>query len=287
MLVAQITDCHVVERGRLLSDRVDTAASLRTIVDRLVDLDPAVVVATGDLVNDGTAEQYHHLHELLAPVADRLVAVPGNHDDRTGMRRVFPWLPPGGPDDPIRQVVDLDQLRIVTLDTTVPGEHGGRLGEDQLDWLDRVLQESAGRPTLIAQHHPPFETGIAWMDEVGLDDAASQEEVVRRHDHVVGVVCGHVHRPVTTAFAGTVASCWPSTGAQVALRLDGERYRYSNESPALVLHRLDDRGRLTSHLLPVTDDTSSGSEWLPPWARDELHGGSSVPSASGSDPDDV
>lgn len=266
VLIAQITDCHVVERGALLADRVDTAAGLRAAVDRIGSLAPLpdLVIATGDLVNDARSEQYDHLVELLAPLPMPIVAIPGNHDDRTELRRRFPSLPPGGPDEPIHHVVDGHEVRVVALDSTVPGEHGGRLGPTQLDWLDGVLADDASRPTLVALHHPPFLTGVGWMDEVGLADADALAAVIGRYRTVVAVVAGHVHRPVTTAFAGTVASCWPSTGAQVDLALDGSRYRYVDEPAAFALHRWDPTGRLTSHTCAV----DRAPTWLPSWAAD-------------------
>lgn len=264
MLIAQITDCHIVEPGALLFGRVDTAASLRAALGRIEDMRPRpdVVIATGDLVNDGRPEQYRNLAGLLGELTVPVVVSPGNHDDRDELRALFPTLPPGGPDDPLDHVVDGFAVRLVSLDTTVPGSHGGHLTPDQLAWLDLVLGSEPTRPTLLCQHHPPFRTGIAWMDEVGLDDPTEEAAVVERHRNVVAVTSGHVHRPISTRFAGTIASCWPSTGAQVALALDGTPYGYVDEPPAIVLHRWDPAGGLTSHLCYVDQPPT----WLPDWA---------------------
>ena len=102
MLIAQITDCHIVEPGGLMADRVDPAAGLRRAIAVINDLDPRpdLVLATGDLVNDGTPAQYDHLVPLLDQIAAPLLVIPGNHDDRTELRRRFDGLPDGGPDEP-------------------------------------------------------------------------------------------------------------------------------------------------------------------------------------------
>lgn len=270
MLIAQITDCHVVARGRLLAGRVDTAAMLRRALAHIVGLDPRpeLVLATGDLVNDGTPEEYDRLVELLAGLDGiPIVVIPGNHDDRDELRRRFPGLPTADEHDGrLDRVVETHPVRIVALDTTEPGEHGGRIRPDQMGWLEAVLAAEPDRPTLVAQHHPPFETGIAWMDEVGLVGADLEADVLARHRNVVGVVAGHVHRLVMSPFGGTVASCWPSTGAQVALRLDGTRYLYADEPAAVALHRWSPGHGLTS-LLSQVDEART---WLPDWARAEL-----------------
>lgn len=270
MLIAQITDCHIVANGELLAGRVDTAAALRRAIDHLSRMTPRpdVVLATGDLVNDARPEEYDQLVEILDGLGEiPLVVIPGNHDDRDEMRRRFPGLPgPEEHDGRLDRIVEGYPVRIVALDTTEPGEHGGRIRPDQMGWLDAVLAAEPDRPTLIAQHHPPFTTGIDWMDEVGLEGAELEAQVLARHHHVVGVVAGHVHRLVMTPFGGTVASCWPSTGAQVALRLDGARYRYTDEPAAVAVHRWTPDDGLASHLSPVVD----AATWLPDWAAAEL-----------------
>jgi 3',5'-cyclic-AMP phosphodiesterase len=268
MLIAQITDCHVVEHGELLADRVDTAGALNTAIDHLHAMSPRpdVVLATGDLVNDGRPAQYDQLASILTRLEIPVHVVPGNHDDRDALRRLFPDLPDGQVSEGrLDHVIDGYSVRLVGLDTTVPGEHGGRISAAQMSWLDQVLSADPDRPTLVFQHHPPFVTGIDWMDEVGLAGRELEAATIARHPNVLGVVCGHVHRPITAAFGGTVASCWPSTGAQVALALDGGRYRYVDDAAAVAVHRWHPVDGFVSHLSPVT----SSETWLPAWAAEQ------------------
>jgi 3',5'-cyclic-AMP phosphodiesterase len=263
MLVAQITDCHVVARGQRFSGRVDTGANLRLAVRQLNAMSPRpdVVLATGDLVNDGVAAEYDELAAILAELEIALYAVPGNHDDRRLLRETLEQVPRGGPDDRIDFVVDEHPLRLIGLDTTVPGDHGGESHLDQMDWLDRRLAAEPDRPTLIFQHHPPFTTGIAWMDDVGLRHAERQAAVIERNPNVVAVICGHVHRPIHTVIGRAAVSIAPSTGAQISVELGGQRYVYLDDPPAMALHHWDG-SRLRSHVVQIRDH----ERWLPDWA---------------------
>ena len=114
-------------------------------------------------------------------------------------------------------------MRLVGLDTLVPGEPGGRLDAERLAWLDARLAGAPARPTVIFMHHPPFATGIAVMDGMGLDGAEGFGAVIRRHSQVERIVCGHLHRSIVRRFAGTVACRSPATARQRALGLPPPR----------------------------------------------------------------
>jgi Icc protein len=270
MLIAQLTDCHIVEPGGTMADRVDPTPGLEQAVEFLDSLGDRLdlVLATGDLVNDGTPAQYDQLERILSRLRVPLLAIPGNHDDRTEFRRRFPDVPAGGPDEPIDHVVDRDELRLVCLDTNEPGLHSGRLAPDQLAWLDAALSESGGRPTLVVQHHPPFASGIASMDRYGLDGAEGEAEVLARHHNVIGVVAGHYHRAIHHTIGGTTAFACPSTAVQLAMRLDVAPTTYSPDPPALALHALDGMS-LSTHVVQLVP----GETWVPSWDRDPATAG--------------
>jgi 3',5'-cyclic AMP phosphodiesterase CpdA len=137
----------------------------------------------------------------------------------------------------LHYVVEQWPLRLIGLDTVLPGKTGGLMCAERLAWLDARLAEAPDRPTLIFMHHPPFSTGIEQMDVFGLDNAQAMREVVRRHPQVESVVCGHLHRPVQVRWAGTIASTAPSTGHQVALDLRVHpALEWVMEPPACLLH---------------------------------------------------
>lgn len=223
MLIAQISDLHVVEAGALAMSEMDTNACLARCVARLNGFQPRpdLVLATGDLINNGTAIQYAALRALLAPLDIPVYLLPGNHDDRTELRAAFPdhsYLPPG--DGFVQYVLENYPVRIIALDTMVPGETGGALCQERLAWLADRLAEAPDRPTLIAMHHPPFDTGIGFMDRIGLDGREALAHLLEFYPRVERVICGHVHRPVQSRFGGTVASIAPSTAHQIPLALN-------------------------------------------------------------------
>lgn len=251
MLLAQITDSHILPEGARLAGWVDTAPFLRRCLDVLNALRPApdVVLLTGDLVDGGQAEEYARLRALLRGIRCPVYAVPGNHDDREQFRAAFAgdgYLPPSGY---LQYAVEEYPLRLIGLDSLLPGRVGGRLCAERLAWLDAKLAEAPGRPTLLFVHHPPFPSGIAWMDREGLEGAEEFAAVVRRHPQVERVLCGHLHRPVQARWAGTLASTAPATAHQIVLDLSGDgASAFVMEPPAFQLHLWRPGTGLISHL---------------------------------------
>jgi 3',5'-cyclic AMP phosphodiesterase CpdA len=240
MLLAQISDLHVKAERRLAYGVVDTASMLERCVAAIVALRqrPDAVIATGDLVDLGLPEEYGLLREILSPLASLpLYLLPGNHDEREALRRAFPdhgylrqWAPF------VQYAIDDHALRIVALDTLVPGEGRGELCLSRLSWLDRTLAECA-RPTVVALHHPPFATGIGHMDRITLSNAPALDAVLRRHSHVERVIAGHLHRSIVCRFGGTIASVCPSPAHLVALDLASDAAdHFVLEPPGFQLH---------------------------------------------------
>jgi Icc protein len=261
MLLCQISDPHIVERGTLAYGRVDTPAHLERCVRKILALPrrPDVVVATGDLTDNATAGEYGLLGEILAPLDMPLYLAVGNHDDRDVLRAAFPahtYLL--GEDGFAQYVVEDFAMRLVVLDTLMPGKPGGMLCEKRLAWLDRTLAASS-RPTVVAQHHPPFATGLSFMDRMSLADPAAEGAVISKYAHVERVIAGHHHRTSQARFAGTVASICPSTAHQLLLDLvPGADIRFTFEPSGFQLHLWDGR-QLVTHTAMVEDYPSWGA----------------------------
>lgn len=256
MLVAQISDLHVVPRGGKLDKLMRTPASVEVAVQHLcgLDLAPDAVLVSGDLVDRGSEDEYLLLLELLKPLTMPVYLIPGNHDDRDVMRAVVrdaghDYLPESGF---LHYACDLGDLRLVALDTVVPGQPGGLLCPQRLAWLDECLAAS-DKPTLIMQHHPPFKTGMVRMDDMGLEGSEAEEAIVRRHPQVERILSGHLHRSITRRFGSTIASTAPSTAIAVELGLGSpERLAVIPEPPACLLHFWRDDS-LVTHLSYVDD----------------------------------
>lgn len=268
MLLAQISDPHVVCEGKLAYGRVDTPRMLARCVQRLLAQPHRAdaVVVTGDLTDHATADEYAQLRALLAPLPMPVYLCVGNHDDRDALRRAFPdhpWLL--GEDGFVQYAVDVGALRLVVLDTLQPGAPGGRLCERRLQWLDRTLAASS-RPTVIAQHHPPFATGLTVMDTMGLApaDIDALAAVVARHPHVERIVCGHVHRTAHARLDGTTVSICPSSAHQLQLDLvPGADIRFAYEPAGYQMHWWSGT-QLVTHTCVVDEFPSWGGRDRPP-----------------------
>jgi len=264
MLVAQITDLHILAAGKIYQSpqraippdadpgwsRIDTAQCLTRAVATLNALTPRpnIVVITGDLTDHGGAEEYVNLRGLLAPLQMPAYLILGNHDSREGLRAAFGadgYLPKDGF---LHYTVEDYPLRIVALDTHIPGEHGGLLCAERLQWLDRTLSAVPNKPTLVMMHHPPFATGIEHMDRHALHNPAEFAAVVARHPQVERILCGHLHRTIDKRFAGTIAGTCPSTAHQLVLDINpGAPAEFTFEPPGYQLHLWREGSGLVSH----------------------------------------
>ena len=253
ILIAQISDLHLRPRGLPALGFVDTNALARRAVATLLALRPApaAVLVTGDIADTGDPREYAMAREILSALPMPVQIIPGNHDRRAAMREGLGdtgWI--GSPGEgAINYAVDVGPLRLVCLDSLVEGRALGELGADTLAWLDATLAAAPDRPTVVALHHPPFRTGLSHMDSILLRDGAAMEDVVRRHPQVGRVVCGHVHRAITTGFGGTLAMIVPGVAHQVALDLaDTATALFVMEPPAYLVHTWTTQTGFVSHL---------------------------------------
>ncbi len=202
----------------------------------------------------GRRAEYARLRHLLSPLPMPVYLIPGNHDDREALRQAFADYPKMPREGFIQYVVDDGPLRLVAVDTLLPGKPGGRVDAERLAWLDARLGEAPSKPTMIFMHHPPFKTAIEYMDGIGLEGADAMAEVVRRHPQVERVVCGHLHRSIQSRWAGTVAMTVPATAHQVDLDVRHDvGLSISMEPPGYALHLWRPDTGLVSHVANVGD----------------------------------
>ena len=253
MIIAQISDMHIVAPGKQLYGVIDTASYLRAAVDALLARNPApdVVLVTGDLVNAGSAAEYAVLRAQLDRLPFPCRLIPGNHDARDALRAAFPDHAYLGASGFIQYVDETFPLRLIGLDSLDDGKVPGLLCRDRLAWLERMLAVS-DRPTVIFVHHPPFLTGMGHMDGQPLAGSDAFAAIVGRYRNVERVMAGHVHRSAQARWAGTLASTCPSTAHQFVLDLNAsDRLDYALEPPGFQLHVWRENGPLVTHTVPI------------------------------------
>ncbi|SJN45488.1 3',5'-cyclic-nucleotide phosphodiesterase [Microbacterium esteraromaticum] len=210
-----ISDTHLRAGGDRLFDLVDGAETLAHTLTALEGAQIAVdaIVFTGDLADLGQRGAYAELRRIVDPFAARLDArvvwVMGNHDDRSAFREGL-LDDPVGDDSPVDRVDDISGLRIVTLDSTVPGEHHGEISDSQLAWLEEVLAVPAPLGTILTMHHPPIPSVLPLAASVELRDQHRLAPVLRGTD-VRAIIAGHLHYSTFATFAGIPVSVASST----------------------------------------------------------------------------
>ncbi|MDQ4088393.1 MAG: phosphodiesterase [Pseudomonadota bacterium] len=259
MLIAQITDIHLgfdpFNPDEFNRQRLDAT------LDMLRGLDPRpdLLLVTGDIANDGDDSQsYQRFGEAISGLPFPVFPLMGNHDSRTPFLELFPET--GSADGFIQYAIEDHPLRILVLDTLEVGRHGGGFCAARADWLRARLDEAPDRPTVLALHHPPIATGIAWLTENPEAEWVERlRQVVEGRRNIVAMVAGHVHRPIITGWSGTTLIVCSSTAPQVALDLNGidpdspdDRAMIIADPPAYALH-LWDGGQLITHFDTVED----------------------------------
>jgi 3',5'-cyclic-AMP phosphodiesterase len=255
--IAQISDLHIKPPGTLAYGRVDTAKALERCIAALNEFAPApdFVVISGDLADAPSVEEYDYLKSLLAPLKLPFAGIPGNHDSRQMMRTAFPDAAYAFPSGPLNQKVEVGELDLLLLDSSVPGKPHGELDAPTLQWFESTLASSSCRPALMFLHHPPFPTGIWHMDRQNLHNAAELAAIVQRHPRVQLIATGHVHRATLTMFAGRPCTICPVANHAVDLDLDHLREpSFRIEPPAFHLHAWfagEGFGSLVTHQVPI------------------------------------
>lgn len=236
-ILAQISDPHL---GEPPIGGVKPKRSLREVVAAIAALPNPVdaILVSGDLAEHAAPEEYALAAELIGALGVPIHVLPGNKDDRATMREAFGL--PGEGDAPIDYAADLGPLRLVVVDSTIPGEDRGDFTPAQLEWLDAELSAAPGQPTIVAMHQPPLVTGMVDWDGVIMRpaDREALAAVIERHPQVRAIVGGHLHRIVASALAGRPVVVAPSTFVQARPDFEAERIKLRDHFRGFLLHVL-------------------------------------------------
>lgn len=257
MLIAQISDTHIPEPGEKTYGFVPMAESLARCVANInnLPLPPDLVLLSGDVTSDASQKEAEHAARILADLACPYFLIPGNHDDRSALWRVF-----GGTACPsmsggfINYVIEGHALRIIALDSVVAGEPGGAFCETRADWLNACLKDGGDQPTILFMHHPPLKCGVPESDEDGFEGADTLGEIVDKYPNIERILCGHIHLLTYARWHGTIVSTAPSMGMQLDLDLtQAKPSEFLLSDPAYLLHHWTPEKQLITHTVQVND----------------------------------
>ncbi|TFB17789.1 phosphodiesterase [Microbacterium sp. 3H14] len=254
-VLIHVSDPHFLAGGASLGGRYDVEANFARTLEaiRAVHPHPTAIVVTGDLADLGEPDAYRRLRASVEPVAEELGApivwVAGNHDERPALRAGLLDLEPT--EEPVTGVWDLGGLRLVALDTSVPGWHHGDLDAGQLSWLVDQLAQPAPHGTLLAMHHPPLPSHLPLFDILELRHQDELADVIRGSD-VRGILAGHLHYSSHGMFAGVPvsvasATCYTMNVARPAAEVNGMDAAQAFQ----MVHVYPDT--ITHTVVPVTD----------------------------------
>jgi len=160
---------------------------LERAISEVNELEPDVVVVSGDLTNDGFRPEYQAAREYLDKIeCERLVVIPGNHDSRNvgyvhfeelfGDRSTF---------------VHIDGVSLVAIDSTEPDLDHGTIGRGRYGWIEECFAQDAYLRIFVLHHHLLPVPGTGRERNI-VHDAGDALECLQRADcHLV--LSGHKH----------------------------------------------------------------------------------------------
>lgn len=249
-----VSDTHFIGDG-LLYGAVDVESHLAALLGQFEagQARPEAIVVTGDMADRGDPAAYRRLRSIVEPVALRLGAeviwVMGNHDNRAAVRVCLLDEEPSG--EPIDQVHWLGGLRVIALDTSVPGAHHGEVTPAQLAWLGAELATPAPEGTILAMHHPPVPSVLDLAVLVELQDQHRLAAELAGTD-VRTILAGHLHYSTNAMFAGinvsvASASCYTQdlavTGGAMRSRDGAQAVNLVHVYENTVMHSVAPMGR--------------------------------------------
>ena len=258
MLIAQISDLHIVEPGRKTFGVAPMEENLVQVINHIsqLNLKPDVVLITGDITNKGSLIEAENAARLLEGLDFPYFIIPGNHDDRDTIRAQFAGTAcPSGMSEFINYVVEGSEIRLIGMDSTIANASGGELCDARLAWLDERLSEQPHQPTIIFMHHPPIKCGVLESDADGFIGADRFAEIVEKYSCIERILCGHIHLPTHSRFHGTIVSTAPSIGIRLGLDLTMTREsEFYLGAPGYQLHHWTKYKNLITHTVHLNND---------------------------------
>ncbi len=245
--IVQVTDCHLFQEpdGRLLG--LDTRDSLCRVLDLVAEEypEPDLILATGDLSQDGSAESYRFLRERLDRFNVPTYWFPGNHDRLEVMREVLGESSPA-----LARLVRRKHWQLVLLNSTIPGKVPGRLGAGELEFLAQCLEEQPETHSLVSFHHQPVPIHCRWLDPLGVQNPAELFDVIDSHDNVRAILWGHIHQEYDQQRDAVRMLASPSSSVQ--FKPGSDEFQADDKAPGYRWLELHPDGSISTGVSRVT-----------------------------------
>lgn len=242
----QFTDTHIFADQNQTFDGIDTAKSLKQVMDhaRASDWPPDAILMTGDLVHYPSPLAYERLAGILKTIQQPIFCIPGNHDDPHVMLQVFSKENI----NTVKLIIFSDWI-IFMLDTFLPGTHAGHLSKDELSFLDQQLATYKTRHALICLHHPPVSIGSPWMDKMGLQNPADLFSIIDKHAQVRAMLWGHIHQEFFSMYKNVQLMATPSTCVQFTPKTN--EYIKDNQTAGYRCLKLRASGKINTEIIRI------------------------------------
>jgi Icc protein len=188
----QISDSHI---GFNKPANPDVVSTLQATVDKINALpqEPSFIIHTGDLSHLSKPAEYDTMDQVLKGAKQKQVHyVPGEHD--TAIDDGKQYLERYGKGTQGRGWYSFDQngVHFVGLVNVRALEGLGKLGADQLEWLEKDLKaKGSSTPVVVFAHIPLWAVYPEWG--WGTEDSAQALTYLKRFGSVT-VLNGHIHQ---------------------------------------------------------------------------------------------
>ena len=254
MLIAQISDTHIAGWNKQAYDVAPMAENLEKTVKHInqLKLKADVTIITGDIGNTGKKEEYEQAKSILEKLDMPYFVIPGNHDSRESLFSIFGNFHCFRHHEFIQYSINDYSLRLIGVDSTALSKPGGELCGARLRWLEHQLIQDKEKPTIVFMHHPPLNLGVAESNNDGFIGALELGIILEKHNNIKRILCGHVHLPIFSQWAGTIVSTAPSIGMTLALDLTlKDDSKFTLNTPAYQLHHWTPENNLITHTVTI------------------------------------
>jgi len=242
--IAQISDCHLPANPDHTYRGINPYRNLEALLKTVKSLQPDLILASGDLSEDGSQDSYRLIQDLFDPLGVPVLALPGNHDDPGLLADVYP----GSPTDSV-QATQHGNWQIIRLNSCLHNNPCGRLSNKTLSELERLLVQHSDQLSLVAVHHQPVMVESPWIDKYRMLEPGPFLALIDQYPNIKAVVWGHIHQVFDSDRNGIAMLGSPSSAINGVA--GAEKFTPDTLGPACRWLELQGDGNLKTHIVSV------------------------------------